>query len=46
LNFLNNSFTFVAEIFFIFFFIGTAIALAGVFLYSRVKRIKSKPKTA
>ncbi|KAK2442896.1 hypothetical protein P8452_21311 [Trifolium repens] len=25
---------------------GTAIALAGVFLYSRVKRIKSKPKTA
>jgi hypothetical protein len=29
-----------------FFFIGTAIALAGVFLYSRVKRIKSKPKTA
>ncbi|KAK7301535.1 hypothetical protein RJT34_12401 [Clitoria ternatea] len=24
---------------------GTAIALAGVFLYSRVKRIKSKPKT-
>ncbi|CAL0327673.1 unnamed protein product [Lupinus luteus] len=26
--------------------LGTAIALAGVFLYSRVKRIKSKPKTA
>lgn len=26
--------------------IGTAIALAGVFFYSRVKRIKSKPKTA
>ncbi|KAG5032030.1 hypothetical protein JHK82_015623 [Glycine max] len=25
---------------------GTAIALAGVFLYSRVKRIKAKPKTA
>lgn len=25
---------------------GTAIALAGVFFYSRVKRIKSKPKTA
>lgn len=25
---------------------GTAIALAGVFLYSRVKRIKSKPKSA
>ncbi|CAJ1975126.1 unnamed protein product [Sphenostylis stenocarpa] len=25
---------------------GTAVALAGVFLYSRVKRIKSKPKTA
>lgn len=25
---------------------GTAIALAGVFLYSRVKRIKSKPKAA
>ncbi|OIW15398.1 hypothetical protein TanjilG_15781 [Lupinus angustifolius] len=25
---------------------GTAIALTGVFLYSRVKRIKSKPKTA
>ncbi|XP_023000688.1 triose phosphate/phosphate translocator, non-green plastid, chloroplastic-like [Cucurbita maxima] len=26
--------------------IGTGIALAGVFLYSRVKRIKAKPKTA
>uniref|UniRef100_A0A7N0U1J0 Sugar phosphate transporter domain-containing protein n=1 Tax=Kalanchoe fedtschenkoi TaxID=63787 RepID=A0A7N0U1J0_KALFE len=26
--------------------IGTGIALAGVFLYSRVKRIKPKPKTA
>ncbi|KAL0341531.1 UNVERIFIED_CONTAM: Triose phosphate/phosphate translocator, non-green plastid, chloroplastic [Sesamum calycinum] len=26
--------------------LGTAIALAGVFLYSRVKRIKPKPKTA
>ncbi|GAV58374.1 EamA domain-containing protein/TPT domain-containing protein, partial [Cephalotus follicularis] len=26
--------------------LGTGIALAGVFLYSRVKRIKSKPKTA
>ncbi|KAL8465434.1 hypothetical protein ACS0TY_034805 [Phlomoides rotata] len=26
--------------------IGTGIALAGVFLYSRVKSIKSKPKTA
>lgn len=25
---------------------GTGIALAGVFLYSRVKGIKSKPKTA
>ncbi|XP_022889876.1 triose phosphate/phosphate translocator, non-green plastid, chloroplastic-like [Olea europaea var. sylvestris] len=25
---------------------GTGIALAGVFLYSRVKRIKPKPKTA
>ena len=25
---------------------GTGIALAGVFLYSRVKRIKAKPKTA
>ncbi|TKY73509.1 Phosphoenolpyruvate/phosphate translocator 1 [Spatholobus suberectus] len=25
---------------------GTAIALTGVFLYSRVKRIKAKPKTA
>ncbi|KAF1865450.1 hypothetical protein Lal_00004825 [Lupinus albus] len=25
---------------------GTAIALAGVFLYTRVKKIKSKPKTA
>ncbi|PKI59130.1 triose phosphate/phosphate translocator, non-green plastid, chloroplastic-like [Punica granatum] len=26
--------------------LGTGIALAGVFLYSRVKRIKTKPKTA
>ncbi|XP_057951507.1 phosphoenolpyruvate/phosphate translocator 1, chloroplastic [Malania oleifera] len=26
--------------------IGTGVALAGVFLYSRVKRIKPKPKTA
>ncbi|KAL6174901.1 PREDICTED: triose phosphate/phosphate translocator, non-green plastid, chloroplastic [Fragaria vesca subsp. vesca] len=26
--------------------LGTGIALAGVFLYSRVKRIKAKPKTA
>lgn len=26
--------------------VGTGIALAGVFLYSRVKGIKSKPKTA
>ncbi|XP_042061928.1 triose phosphate/phosphate translocator, non-green plastid, chloroplastic-like, partial [Salvia splendens] len=26
--------------------LGTGVALAGVFLYSRVKRIKSKPKTA
>ncbi|KAI4343747.1 hypothetical protein L6164_011057 [Bauhinia variegata] len=26
--------------------LGTAVALAGVFLYSRVKRIKPKPKTA
>lgn len=26
--------------------VGTAIGLAGVFLYSRVKRIKPKPKTA
>ncbi|CAK9138608.1 unnamed protein product [Ilex paraguariensis] len=26
--------------------VGTGVALAGVFLYSRVKRIKSKPKTA
>ncbi|RDX76127.1 Phosphoenolpyruvate/phosphate translocator 1, chloroplastic [Mucuna pruriens] len=26
--------------------IGTGIGLAGVFLYSRVKRIKAKPKTA
>jgi len=25
---------------------GTGVALAGVFLYSRVKRIKPKPKTA
>ncbi|KAL6281109.1 hypothetical protein ACE6H2_017990 [Prunus campanulata] len=26
--------------------LGTGVALAGVFLYSRVKRIKAKPKTA
>lgn len=25
---------------------GTGVALAGVFLYSRVKRIKPKPKSA
>jgi len=43
---LTHPFTFMAEIFSLYFFIGTAIALAGVFFYSRVKRIKSKPKTA
>ena len=26
--------------------VGTAIALAGVFLYSQLKRLKPKPKTA
>lgn len=31
---------------FLCFAVGTGIALAGVFLYSRVKRIKPKPKTA
>lgn len=32
--------------FFLLFAAGTGVALAGVFLYSRVKRIKPKPKSA
>lgn len=36
----------VTEINFPEFDAGTGIALAGVFLYSRVKRIKAKPKAA
>lgn len=47
-NFLNIQYFYPLPllIFLFYFSTGTAVALAGVFLYSRVKRIKSKPKTA